>query len=79
MILFSLFFSQAFSRRMRRIFASIRIIREGDYSHKMQLRGHDELAVLSSEFNALTRAAPGLGSGAGGSCLKMLLANLRPR
>lgn len=53
-ILFSLFFSQAFSRRMRRIFASIRIIREGDYSHKMQLRGHDELAVLSSEFNALT-------------------------
>ena len=39
---------------MRRIFASIRIIREGDYSHKMQLRGHDELAVLSSEFNALT-------------------------
>ena len=53
-ILFSLFFSEAFSRRMRQIFASIRIIREGDYSHKMQLRGHDELAVLSSEFNALT-------------------------
>lgn len=53
-ILFSLIFSEAFSRRMRRIFASIRIIREGDYSHKMQLRGHDELAVLSSEFNALT-------------------------
>ena len=53
-ILFSLFFSEAFSRRMRQIFASIRIIREGDYTHKMQLRGHDELAVLSSEFNALT-------------------------
>ena len=31
-----------------------RLIREGDYSHKMQIRGHDELAVLSSEFNELT-------------------------
>lgn len=53
-ILFSLIFSEAFSRRMRRIFTSIRIIRAGDYSHKMQLRGNDELAVLAREFNALT-------------------------
>ena len=38
-ILFSLFFSEAFSRRMRQIFASIRIIREGDYSHKNAAAG----------------------------------------
>lgn len=53
-ILFSLIFSEAFSRRMRKIFASIRKIREGDYSHKMPVRGNDELAILSREFNALT-------------------------
>lgn len=53
-ILFSLVFSEVFSRKMREIFKSVRIIREGDYSHKMQIRGHDELAVLSSEFNELT-------------------------
>lgn len=53
-ILFSLAFSQAFSRRMRQILASIRIIREGDYSHKMKLGGKDELSVLASEFNELT-------------------------
>ena len=54
LILFSLVFSEVFSRRMRRIFTSIRIIREGDYSHKMKIRGKDELAVLASEFNELT-------------------------
>lgn len=53
-ILFSLAFSQAFSRRMRQILASIRIIREGDYFHKMKLGGKDELSVLASEFNELT-------------------------
>lgn len=53
-ILFSLGFSEVFSRRMRKIFHSIRIIRSGDYSHKMRIRGRDELAVLASEFNELT-------------------------
>lgn len=53
-IVFSLIFSEIFSQKMRKIFASVRIIREGDYSHKMRIRGHDELAVLSSEFNELT-------------------------
>ena len=53
-VLFSLVFSEVFSRKMRKIFASVRIIREGDYTHKMKARGRDELAVLSSEFNELT-------------------------
>ena len=53
-ILFSIFFSNAFSKRFRSIFASMRIIREGDYSHKVSLGGHDELAFLGDEFNALT-------------------------
>lgn len=53
-ILFSLVFSEVFSHRMRKIFNSIRTIREGDYSHKMRIRGRDELAELAFEFNELT-------------------------
>lgn len=53
-VLFSVIFSEVFSYRIRKIFASIRIIREGDYSHKMHMRGHDELTTLGEEFDALT-------------------------
>ena len=52
--LFSLLFSMAFSRRLRKIMTSMRIIREGDYTHKVEMSGRDELAVLGSEFNDLT-------------------------
>ena len=53
-ILFSLAFFSIFARRLRRIMASMRIIREGDYSHKVLMGGHDELTILGDEFNALT-------------------------
>ena len=53
-IISSLSFSAVFSERLRKIMHSIRIIRSGDYTHKLNLRGHDELAELSSEFNDLT-------------------------
>lgn len=53
-ILFSLAFSNAFSKRIRKIMTSMRIIREGDYSHKVTMGGHDELTVLGEEFNDLT-------------------------
>ena len=53
-ILFSIVFSNTFSRRLRRIFASMRIIREGDYSHKVTMGGRDELTYLGDEFNDLT-------------------------
>ena len=52
--LFSLAFSRAFSSRMRKIISSIQIIREGDYTHKVELHGTDELAVLGRQFNDLT-------------------------
>ena len=32
---------------------SMRIIREGDYSHKVKMGGNDELTVLGNEFNDL--------------------------
>ena len=53
-ILFSFAFSNAVSTRLRRIMTSMRIIREGDYSHKVIMGGHDELTILGDEFNDLT-------------------------
>ena len=53
-IIFSFAFSQVFSKRLRRILSSIRIIRGGDYSHKVFMGGHDELTYLGNEFNDLT-------------------------
>lgn len=53
-IVFSIVFSNTFSRRLRRIFASMRIIREGDYTHKVTMGGRDELTYLGDEFNDLT-------------------------
>jgi len=52
-ILFSFFFSRAFTQRLRKIMMSMRIIRSGDYTHRVTLRGHDELTVLGNEFNSL--------------------------
>lgn len=53
-LFFSLGFAKAFSRRMRQILESIHVIREGDYSKKVQVRGQDEVSLLGEEFNDLT-------------------------
>ncbi|MGN0977319.1 MAG: sensor histidine kinase [Faecousia sp.] len=53
-IIFSVAFANTFSRRLNRIMASMRIIQEGDYSHKVVMDGKDELTVLANEFNDLT-------------------------
>jgi len=50
---FAVFFSNSFTRRLRKIMVSMRIIREGDYSHKVKMGGNDELTVLGNEFNDL--------------------------
>lgn len=52
-IIFSIFFSSSFTRRLKRIMVSMRVIREGDYSHKVDMGGNDELTVLGNEFNDL--------------------------
>ena len=53
-IVFSIAFSNAFSRRLRKVLSSMRIILEGDYSHKVNMDGHDELTYLGNEFDDLT-------------------------
>ncbi len=51
---YSLIFANRFSRRLRQIMLSMRIIQEGDYSHKVNIGGNDELTILANEFNDLT-------------------------
>ena len=51
---YSLFFSKRFSRRLQKIMTSMHIIQQGDYSHKVNIGGNDELTMLGDEFNDLT-------------------------
>ena len=53
-LIFSVFYALTFSRRLNRIMSSMRIIQEGDYTHKVKMDGNDELTVLGNEFNDLT-------------------------
>ena len=50
----SFLFSAAFSRRMNLVLNSIRMVHAGDYNHKLEMKGHDELRHLADEFNQLT-------------------------
>ena len=52
--IFSIAFANTFSRRLNRIMTSMRIIQDGDYSHKVSMGGNDELTILANEFNDLT-------------------------
>lgn len=54
LVLFSLAYVHQFTTRLRKIMASMRIIQDGNYSHKVELEGHDELTILGEEFNNLT-------------------------
>ena len=53
-VVMSLIFSKALTGRIAALLRAIRIVREGKYSHRVQLKGGDELAQLADEFNQLT-------------------------
>lgn len=53
-ILLSLILSKALTRNISKLLRGIRTVREGEYSHRVSLRGGDELAQLADEFNQLT-------------------------
>ena len=53
-VIYSLAFSSRFSRRLKKIMASMHILQQGDYSHKVNIGGNDELTMLADEFNDLT-------------------------
>ncbi len=47
-------FSDLLLRRMHELVRSMRIVAGGDYSHRLAVRGQDELTELGNEFNMLT-------------------------
>ena len=49
-----LLFSKALTRRISALLRAVRIVREGEYSHRVSSQGGDELSRLAEEFNALT-------------------------
>jgi len=53
-LIFSVIYAARFSGRLQKVMTSMRIIQEGDYTHKVSLGGHDELTFLGEEFNDLT-------------------------
>ncbi len=53
-LILSVFFSKALTRRVGDLLRAIRIVREGEYSHRVSIRGGDELSQLAGEFNQLT-------------------------
>ena len=53
-IIMSVVFSQALTRRIAALLRAIRIVREGEYSHRVPVTGGDELSQLGEEFNELT-------------------------
>lgn len=46
--------SKALTRNTSVLLSAIRKVREGEYSHRVEPRGKDELAELTAEFNQLT-------------------------
>ena len=41
-------------KRLTKILNAVKIVREGEYSHRIEMDGNDELALLGDEFNSLT-------------------------
>ncbi len=54
LVIFSLIFASIFSHRLKKIMDSMATIQKGDYTHRVEIGGSDELAVLGREFNDLT-------------------------
>jgi len=51
---FSLVFAALSNKRINKILHSISVVREGNYSHVVEMRGNDEITALGTEFNKLT-------------------------
>jgi signal transduction histidine kinase len=49
-----LLFGVLVTTKNQRLLQSFRLVRQGDYAHRVQVKGHDEYALLASEFNTLT-------------------------
>ena len=53
-MLITILFSNVLFRRLNDLTASMRVVASGDYKHRHNVRGSDEIAELGNEFNLLT-------------------------
>ena len=53
-LLLSLVLSLALTKKIGQLLTAIREVREGAYSHRAEISGHDEIAQIGQEFNSLT-------------------------
>ncbi len=53
-LIMSTFFSKMLTARIAALLKAIRIVGEGEYGHRLQPVGRDEMAQLAGEFNQLT-------------------------
>ena len=53
-IAFFAIFSARITRRVNSLLRGIRTVRAGEYTHRVSMKGHDEMAQLAEEFNQLT-------------------------
>jgi len=53
-LLLSLIFTHTLTRRIAALLRAVRIVRQGEYSHRVELPGSDELSRLADEFDQLT-------------------------
>lgn len=53
-LLISLALSKLLTARFNKLLSAIRIVREGDYNHRTDIGGKDEIAELATEFDSLT-------------------------
>ena len=52
-LVLSLVLSRTLTRQISELLIAIRKVREGAYSHRAEVRGHDEIAQIATEFNSL--------------------------
>lgn len=53
-LVLSLLLSKALTQKIGQLLVAIRQVREGAYSHRANIPGHDEIAQIGQEFNSLT-------------------------
>lgn len=54
-LLISVILARTMTRRVSGLLSAIQILREGEYSHRVKIKGKDELAQLADEYNQLTQ------------------------
>ncbi|NLV85962.1 MAG: HAMP domain-containing protein [Clostridiales bacterium] len=53
-IILMMIFSRALTLRITELVKATKIVSEGNYDHRIETKGHDELSALGEEFNNLT-------------------------